>query len=319
MYYLLALAAGVIISVMVSLNGGLTAAYGAYIAAAVIHAVGVVFAFVLCLIRRQKVFRRYHAPLWAYLGGVIGVFTVYFNNYAYGRISVTSIVALGLLGQSVLSNAIDAFGLFGMEKRPVGKSAWLGAGVSLAGIAVMMDNSVDGAVAAVLVSVLAGVTVVLSRTVNARLAERTGALLGSFWNHLVGLPICVALVLILPAARVAAPVEAPPWVYLGGTLGVLAVLVFNIIVPKISAFRITLLSFVGQIFTGIVIDLICGYDISGRLFWGGLICAAGLFAGMALEQCTRRKKARNERNRGGVGEAENARPAKAHDKTDRPD
>ena len=56
MYYFLALLVGVVISVMVSLNGGLTQAYGAYGAAVIVHVVGVVFALALCLIKKEKPF-----------------------------------------------------------------------------------------------------------------------------------------------------------------------------------------------------------------------------------------------------------------------
>jgi len=80
--------AGVVISVMVSLNGGLTASYGSYTAAVIIHIVGVIFAASLCVIRKEHIKIRSQAPLWAYLGGAIGVLTTLFNNYAFGRVTI---------------------------------------------------------------------------------------------------------------------------------------------------------------------------------------------------------------------------------------
>ena len=107
MSMLLALLTGAVISIMVSINGGLTACVGEYTAAVVIHVVGTAFALILCLIRREKIFARRHAPAWTYLGGVIGVLTTFFNNFAFGRISVTSLTALDLLGQTMTAALIS--------------------------------------------------------------------------------------------------------------------------------------------------------------------------------------------------------------------
>ena len=50
MYHLLSLLTGLVIAVMISLNGSLTLKYGNYNAAVIIHIVGVLFAFFVCLI-----------------------------------------------------------------------------------------------------------------------------------------------------------------------------------------------------------------------------------------------------------------------------
>jgi transporter family-2 protein len=286
MYYLLSILAGVVISAMVSLNGGLTASYGTYSAAVIIHIVGVIFATSICVIRKEHIQIRSHAPLWAYFGGAIGVLTTLFNNYSYGRVTITSIVALGLLGQSITSIVLDSFGWLGVEKRRVRKSSIVGYLAAIIGIFIMMDNSVSAAAFAVVLSLCSGITVVLSRTVNSRLATKTSPLVGSFINHLVGLPICIALALCLQRPVWLMPTGTKPWMYLGGALGVVTVLLFNITVPRVSAFGLTLLSFIGQIFTGIALDLALGLECSTSTFAGGLIIAAGLLANMMLEYWT---------------------------------
>lgn len=289
MYDLLAILAGVVISAMVSLNGGLTASYGTYGAAVIIHVVGVIFALVLCAIKRKRIRIKGRVPLWAYWGGAIGVLTTLFNNYAFGRITMTSMVALGLLGQSLSSVILDSFGWLSLEKRRVQKTSVIGYLTALMGIFIMMDQSVSSCVLAVALSICAGVTVVLSRTVNSRLSTETSPLVGSFINHLIGLPICITLALCFQRPIVVDGVGAP-WIYLGGALGVVTVLLFNITVPRISMFRLTLLSFVGQIFTGIVLDLALGMEYSSSTFSGGLVIAAGLLANMVLEQRKAYKK-----------------------------
>ena len=51
----------------------------------------------------------------------------------------------------------------------------------------------ENAVVAIGIACAAGISVVLSRTINAYLAEKTGALQGALINHLIGLPITILL------------------------------------------------------------------------------------------------------------------------------
>ncbi|MDF2886666.1 MAG: hypothetical protein K0R23_1051, partial [Lacrimispora sp.] len=74
------------------------------------------------------------------------------------------------------------------------------------------------------------------------------------------------------------------WIYFGGVLGVITVLLFNLTVPKIPSFRLTLLSFTGQIFTGILLDLITQKGFTMATFSGGLLVAAGVGITMAGER-----------------------------------
>lgn len=287
MYDLLSLLAGVVIAVMIAINGGLTAQYGVFGAAVIIHIVGSFFAFILIKIHRQKISFQLSIPWWLYLGGVIGVLTTAFNNFAYGKISLTSIVALGLFGQTVTSLVIDSFGLFGMGKYSFKKSTLIGLAFAFAGIWVMLDSSAGSAVCALTLSFAGGVTVVLSRTVNAGLSERIGAMQGSFVNHIVGLPVTVGAFFLWGESDsifTGFSLSSNGWIYFGGVLGVLVVLLFNITVPKTPAFRLTLLSFIGQVFAGIALDLITKQGYTGATFSGGLLIATGIAGNILLEQ-----------------------------------
>ncbi|NLC39458.1 MAG: DMT family transporter [Clostridiaceae bacterium] len=299
MFSFLALLSGIVVAVMVVFNGDLTTAYGNYNATFIIHLVGVVFAFIFSKIRGQKVFSREKLPLWLYSAGAIGIFTTLFNNYSFGKISLTGILALTLFGQTVFSLLIDNLGLFGMKKHPLQKSSLIGLLFSLAGIIFMLSDlaGVDSAaVVAIIFSISAGCITVVTRTINARLSGHIGAMPGSFINHLVGLPFTLTLALIIPSNDITAIAQRPSphvWIYLGGLLGVLVTYVLNITVPKISSFSLTLLAFVGQVFIGIVIDLIRKNDFSPVTFYGGIIVAAGIAFNMSIEYVqSLRKKAR---------------------------
>lgn len=297
MYNFLALLSGIIIAVMVVFNGDLTAVYGNYNATFIIHIVGVLFAFIFSKLRGQKLFTRKKLPLWFYSAGAIGIFTTLFNNYSFGKISLTSILALTLFGQTVFSLLIDNLGLFGMKKYPLRKSSSIGLLFSLAGIIVMLEDvaGVDtAAVIAIIFSISAGFITVLTRTINSRLSDHIGGMPGSFINHLVGLPFTLVLALIMPSNDITLLAQTPSpqaWVYFGGLLGVMVIYVMNLAVPKISSFRLTLLAFVGQVFIGIVLDLVRKSDFSPATFYGGIIVAAGVGLNMTIEyiQNTRKK------------------------------
>lgn len=292
MYNLLTLSAGLIIAIMVVFNGELTAQYGVFTAAVIVHIVGTVFAGAVLKITGRKLLPPKGLPFWLYTGGLLGVLTTIFNNFSYGKISLTSIIAMGLFGQTVTSLIIDCTGLFGMEKHSLKKSSLAGILFSSLGIFVMLDNSIGTALYAVLFSFAAGITIVLSRTVNGRLSDHTNALQGSFLNHLAGLPATVAIALLFERSNLAASIHtfSPRiWIYLGGVLGVMVVLLFNMVVMKVSAFRITLLSFVGQVFTGILIDLFTKGSYSFNTFLGGLLVSAGIVISLIWEQLSAKK------------------------------
>jgi transporter family-2 protein len=80
------------------------------------------------------------------------------------------------------------------------------------------------------------------------------------------------------------PLSSSWWIYLGGTLGVGVVLLSNIVVVKISAFYLSLLIFIGQIFTGIIIDIVISGELSYRSLIGGILVATGLCINLFLDR-----------------------------------
>lgn len=296
LYLFLVLLTGIVLSVMISINGTLSSCYNALSAAAIIHLVGSVAAVVMCLVRKERRPLFGHSRWWMYLGGAVGVLTTLGQNYAFTKISMTSLVALGLLGQTVTSLLVDRFGLFGMERHPFKKSSFIGLCFALIGIYVMMGADVAASAAAVITAFVCGICVVVSRTFNSRLAENTGALISSAAAHISGFLLTLALALSVSGSAAFVPVAAGasrPWIYAGGILGVSVIILCNVTVPRVSAFRLTLLTFVGQIFTGILLDVLTGRTYSDVSFSGGLIIAAGIAVNMATEKLLEDMKKRS--------------------------
>lgn len=295
MYYLIVLFTGFLIAIMVVLNGGLAAQYGVFGAAVIIHVVGSVFAYAAMKASKRKLGLHRGISWWLYLGGLVGVATTLFNNLAFGKISLTSIIALSLFGQTVTSLLIDSAGLFGMKKYNFNKSSWLGLAFAIAGMAVMIDNVSGIALLAVVLSFCSGITIVISRTINAGLSHKIGALQGSLMNHLVGLPFSVIALFVLGSRdTIWQGINFPAggwWIYLGGIFGVLIVVLSNLTVAKIQSFYLTLLLFIGQIFTGIILDLLMKKGYSPATFYGGMLVSFGMGVNILLDRlCSPRPK-----------------------------
>lgn len=132
---------------------------------------------------------------------------------------------------------------------------------------------------AVILAFGAGVTIVLSRSVNGLLASKVGAHTSTFFNYLtgtIGSLILVSLAFLLSQQPAILWKDFQPMMLIGGIIGVLNIMILNIVVLKISAVKLTLLAFIGQLASGIIIDYLL-YDIfSLTKLIGCLIVTAGL-------------------------------------------
>ena len=147
---------------------------------------------------------------------------------------------------------------------------------------------------AVLLSFITGITIVISRTLNAKLAGHTSIQISTFYNYLAGLLVSTLVCLLfggifgVSEPAFAGFVFSPKiYIYFGGILGVCAVLLSTITVTKISAFYLSLFLFIGQVFSGIFIDAIISQAFSPLNLIGGVFVAAGLCVNLLLD----RKKA----------------------------
>ena len=101
----------------------------------------------------------------------------------------------------------------------------------------------------IIFSILSGVTIVLSRSVNGMLSKKMGAYQGTFYNYFTGFITSLILMLVLMIVGVQhiniSLDKTILMMYLGGIIGVFNILILNIIVPRISPVILTLLSFIG--------------------------------------------------------------------------
>lgn len=140
---------------------------------------------------------------------------------------------------------------------------------------------------AILVSVMAGVSIVLARTINANLAKTIGLFSGTFFNFVTGLFTSLIFIFFSKESLNMSNIDfssIPIWAYLGGLVGVIVIVLSNHITPKISAFYLTLLIFIGQLFVGIILDYFTLGELSIGKVLGGILVLLGLTYNLLLDK-----------------------------------
>ncbi len=135
----------------------------------------------------------------------------------------------------------------------------------------------------IVLAVLSGALTVLSRTINARLGQHVGIYKSTLLNYITGLLLSLVILLCVaePWVGFGAPQNfAQVLMYFGGFLGVATVMLSNIVAPKLSAFVMTLLVFISQMATGVLID----YFFYGIFSKGQLLGCGIMVVGLILYQ-----------------------------------
>lgn len=289
MYYFLSFLSAACIAVMIVLNGRLTDAYGVFSAGVIIHLTGFAAISLSMLVKRERMLRPALSCL-LYTGGLIGVATTLLNNLTFGKISVSSILALSLLSQSILSIVLEHWGLLGTPRKRLSVGRIWGLSFTVLGILVLLWGNAFSPVP-VFLSLLAGITIISSRLVNASLAQKTSIRYSTWCNYLTGLVL--SLILWFFSFREQPGIFSTPpghiLIYTGGIIGVVVVMLFSLCTLKLPAFPMTLTLFIGQIFTGVLLDIILEGSFSLQHLSGGILTALGLCLNFILEETNPRK------------------------------
>jgi len=140
----------------------------------------------------------------------------------------------------------------------------------------------------ILISIASGSIVVISRILNTKLSKKVGLMQSSFFNYFTGLLSAVILFSVVKEkVTLNQFYDIPLWAYLGGILGIAIVILSSVVTPKMSTFYITLIIFIGQLFTGIIIDCITLKTIPFAKIIGGLLVVAGLAYNLYVDSVTR--------------------------------
>ena len=137
MNYFISIFTGIVLAIMISLNGGLGNISGNYASSVIIHFVGLIGIIFVLIFTKSKIKNLKGIPFYMFTGGLIGILTVLFTNIGFSGLGVSLTVSLSLLGQLITSLIIDHFGYFNMPVIEFDKKKILGLIVIIAGIYVM--------------------------------------------------------------------------------------------------------------------------------------------------------------------------------------
>lgn len=136
----------------------------------------------------------------------------------------------------------------------------------------------------VLIALLAGAFVGMSRSINGRLGMDRGAFKASFWNHLSGFLLLTVFVLLFERGNFHTLGLVPSWAFTGGVLGAGFVAVSAYVFPRIGAARSAVLIIGGQMIAGLLIDQL---QVASGLHPGQLLGVLLILLGIYLTRFSR--------------------------------
>ena len=142
-YYLLAIAAGLGITLQTTLNGQLAKGVGGDSVAAALFSftAGAVCLGVFSLMRGGIVASLAAMPAqpwWSLVGGLLGAGALLSYVVLAPKIGLSALLGLAIAGQIISSLVIDHFGLMGASERPLSLVKLAGSMVMLAGLAIAL-------------------------------------------------------------------------------------------------------------------------------------------------------------------------------------
>lgn len=138
MYKNLALINGVILAIMIFLNGMLANITGPYMSTLIFHIIGFILIIIISIIKKNRLSNLRKLPLMFFLPGILSVITILLNNISIPKIGLTLTIGITLFGQLVMSSLVEHFGLFGMPVNKFKKEKILGFSIISFGIIVMI-------------------------------------------------------------------------------------------------------------------------------------------------------------------------------------
>ncbi|TCO74610.1 DMT family transporter [Marinisporobacter balticus] len=138
MYKGLALKSGVLLAMMLFLNGMLGGVIGPYYSNLIFHLIGLLLICMIAVIRKNQWVKLNEIPKMFFLPGILSALIVLLNNICIPKLGITLVVGISLFGQLIVSNLIDHYGLFEMEVKRFKKEKLVGFSIILVGMFAML-------------------------------------------------------------------------------------------------------------------------------------------------------------------------------------
>jgi transporter family-2 protein len=272
LFAVLALLAGVLLTVQVGANTQLSKGAGGPFAATTLQlGLGAVILILLAALLGTlgAVSLLPGATWWHAIGGLASAFYVCSTIVLFARLGAIVSVGLFIAGQMMASLALDGFGLLGVEPAPIGVAGAVGALAVVVGAAVIVGAQAGekgaGQAASrpgwVLLALVAGAMLPVQGAVNALLRVDLGAPVTVGAISFVVATAGMAIVLLFVVAKGRAPrpqvrplAGVPWWGWLGGICGAAYVTTVFTAIPAIGAAAVVGLTVTGQQVASVFFD-----------------------------------------------------------------
>lgn len=205
------------------------------------------------------------APLWTFLGGLGGATFVASQGLVVPATGVALFTVAVVAGLTANSLVADRFGVGPGGRRPVTVPRVVAAAIAVAGVVLAVSGQLghgDVHPALLTLAFAAGAAVALQQGVNGRVAVIAGSPLpAALVNFVVGFTVLLLIAGVIEAGDGTSLVLPPaPWdqplLWLGGPIGVAFVVVAAFAVRGLGVLVFSLLTIVGQLVGGVVVDVV---------------------------------------------------------------
>ncbi|MCS4480863.1 DMT family transporter [Clostridium botulinum] len=137
-YRNLAVLNGILLAIMIFLNGVLSEKIGLYLSTLIYHVLGLLLILLVSIVRKNKLPKLNKIPVILFLPGILSVLVIFLNNLSSSKIGITLTAGMGLFGQLVISALINHFGLFGVQVNKMRKEKILSFSLIITGLIFMI-------------------------------------------------------------------------------------------------------------------------------------------------------------------------------------
>ncbi|MGM7668404.1 DMT family transporter [Microbacterium sp. A93] len=199
-------------------------------------------------------------PTWMLLGGACGALTVSTQGVTAGVLGVSLFTVGVVAGQTLHGLVLDRIGFGPAGVVAVTPGRVLGGVFALAAVGVSLGGDVlaDTPLWLLLLPFAAGVGIAWQSATNGRLAQRVQSpMTATLMSFITGtLVLCVAAGVSVAVRGMPQALPLEPWLYLGGLLGFVYILLGAAIVAHTGVLLLGLGSVLGQLVASVVIDLL---------------------------------------------------------------
>ncbi len=304
MYVILSIFTGLLVSVMIQLNGVLQMAVGGNRALLSIHIFGLAGALVFLAFtgRRMKGDPENKSPVFFLTAGMAGTLIVFLASVIFGKGGILLSLSGSLAGQTLAASIFESFYSEKRDPSPLVQR--------VISPALLIPGSILIGVKAgvgplwILVSWTPGVILMAQQMMNSRNTSRYGTPRTIVFNYLSALILIIPLYLATSAIRgdaalsreLFAELNSLPWYITagGGLIGVFSTGMIAYLLLKSPALVVTLGIYAGELAGGLVLDYCNGEEFEILKLAGILLVSAGMAAGRIRVPGIRRGRGRKE-------------------------